>query len=328
MAASSSDQSILRTVRAVVALEADALRAVARSLGPSSARAVRLIAACRGKVVVTGIGKSGIVAQKIAATFASTGTPAIHLHPAEGLHGDIGVVERRDLLLAVGKSGESPELNALLPELKRLKVKIVAITAQPRSTLAKAADEVVLTPIGREACPLDLAPTSSTTAALAVGDALAVALMRLRGFKREHFARLHPGGQLGRRLTLRVADVMRRGAENPVVPVTATAAEALVEVTRKHAGAASVVDRRGRLVGLVTDYDIRRAVERGVDFRRLSVRGIMNARPITVRADSLAAEAVALMEDRPRPFNVLPVVDARGRAAGLVQIHDLRARGL
>lgn len=319
---------VSRSIRAVLTLEADALRTTARAVGPAYARALGLMLACKGKVIVTGIGKSGIVAQKIAATLASTGTPALPLHPAEAMHGDFGMIEARDLLLAIGKSGESAELNALLPELKRMKIRIIAVTAAPRSTLARAADVVLETPVAREACPLDLAPTCSTTAALAVGDALAVTLMRQRGFRREQFARLHPGGQLGRRLRLRVSDVMRSGPDLPLVRTSSSASDAIVEITRQHAGACLVAAQDGRLAGLVTDFDIRRAVERGADIRRLGARDIMNPRPTVVSSDAMAVEAVSLMEDRAQPFNVLPVVDRRGRAVGIVQVHDLRALGL
>ncbi|MFH1723773.1 MAG: KpsF/GutQ family sugar-phosphate isomerase [Elusimicrobiota bacterium] len=320
--------AILRAIRKVIRLEADTLQGVLGAVDDAYVRAVRLLARCRGKVIVTGMGKSGIVAQKIAATLASTGTPALYMNPAEGMHGDLGLVEKKDLVIAIGKSGESIELNGIFPTLKKIGVKMVAITAAPRSTLAKNAHVVLVTPVRAEACPLNLAPTCSTTAAIAVGDALAVTLMRMRGFRREHFARLHPGGQLGKRLTLRVEDVMRSGPENPVIPASASAADMLLEITRKKAGAVSVVDRRGRLVGLVTDYDIRKMLKAGRDIRRLPVREIMNAKPTAIETGRLAAEAVEIMDDRAEPFNVLPVVDRKGRAVGMIQIHDIRAQGL
>lgn len=321
-------REVLNSVRKVIGLEAAALRELHAAVDGAYVDAVELMAGCKGKIIVTGIGKSGLIAQKIAATLSSTGTPALYLHPAEGMHGDLGSVERRDLILAIGKSGESHELNALLPSLKRIGSKIIAITANPRSTLGKSAAVVLNTPIRAEACPLNLAPTTSTAVALAVGDALAVALMERKRFRKEHFALLHPGGQLGRRLTLRVSDVMRTGAENPVVKVNATTAAMLAEMTRKHAGAVSIVDAKGRLAGLVTDFDIRRVLENGGRLADLAIAEIMNKRPSTIRADRLAIEAVELMSDRATPFNVLPVVDARGRAVGLIQVHDLRARGL
>lgn len=323
-----SSISALKEMRRVLSLEARALAHAASSLDARWAKAVDLLVACRGKVVVTGMGKSGMIAQKIAATFSSTGTPALFLDPGEAAHGGLGVVQKGDLALAIGKSGESDELNALLPALRARKIPLLAMTSNPRSTLAKAATLVLETPLDAEACPLNLAPTTSTTVALACGDALAVALMKRRGFKTGDFAANHPAGRLGKRLTLRVRDVMRAGADNPTVPLGASATELLSTITRMHAGAASIVDRKGRFLGLVTDYDIRRTLESGGDFRRRKVAGIMNPSATTILPDALASEAVDVMEDRRTPFNVLPVVDAKGRSVGMIQIHDLRARGL
>ncbi len=320
--------SAVPEIRRVLALEAKALARVASAVDARWDKAVALIAACRGKLVLTGVGKSGLVAQKVAATFSSTGTPAMFLDPGEAAHGGLGAIQKGDIVLAIGKSGESDELNALLPALRSRGIPLIAMTANGRSTLAKAAALVLETPIGAEACPLNLAPTTSTTVAMALGDALAVALMKRRGFKSEHFAANHPAGRLGKRLTLRVRDVMRSGADNPVAPIDATATELLSTITRLQAGAASIVDAKGRFVGLVTDFDVRRTLEAGGDFRKRTVRSIMNAKPTTIGPDALAAEAVDVMEDRRTPFNVLPVVDAKGRAVGMIQIHDLRARGL
>lgn len=320
--------SSLAEIRRVLALEAKALMRVSAAVDARWVRALDMIAACRGKLILTGVGKSGLVAQKIAATFSSTGTPALFLDPGEALHGGLGVVQKNDLILAIGKSGESDELNALLPALRARKVALIAMTSNPRSTLAKAAAIVLETPLEVEACPLNLAPTSSTTVAMALGDALAVALMKRRNFKAEHFASNHPGGRLGKRLTLRVRDVMRAGSDNPTVLLSASTTELLTTITRLQAGAASIVDGRGRFLGLVTDYDIRRALEAGGDFRRRKISAIMNASPATILPDALAAEAVDIMEDRRSPFNVLPVVDGHGRSVGMIQIHDLRARGL
>lgn len=329
MRISAKERSLaLREVRRVLDVEAAALRSVRAGVDGSFGRAVAALSACRGKVVVTGVGKSGLIAQKIAATFSSTGTPAAYLDPSEAMHGGLGFVQKRDLVLALGKSGESDELNALLPALRALGAQVVAVTANPRSTLARAASIVLALPDVEEACPLNLAPTSSTTAALAVGDALAVALMTLKGVKAEHFARNHPGGRLGRRLTLRVSDIMRSGEANPVVRLGDPVGKMLVEITRQQAGAVSVIGRDGRLAGLVTDYDIRRALEKGRNILSLTIASIMNPRPTAVRADELAAKAVEIMEKRKNPFNVLPVVDARRRPVGMVQVHDLRARGL
>ncbi len=320
--------AVLAEIRRVLACEAAALSRARAAVDGSYARAVELLASCRGKVILTGVGKSGAIAQKIAATFSSTGTPAVYLDPTEAMHGGMGLVQRHDLVLALGKSGESDELNALLPHLRARGAKLVALTASPRSTLARHAAVVLHPPVVEEACPLNLAPTASTTVALAVGDALAVALMKRRGFGARDFARNHPGGRLGRRLTLTVADVMRAGEDNPVVRVDAGVKALLIEITRRQAGAASVVDARGRFLGLVTDFDIRRVLQGGRSPFSLSIREVMNPRPVTVRPEDSAAKAIAIMEDRRTPFNVLPVVDRKRRAVGLVQIHDLRARGL
>ena len=320
--------NVLSEIRRVLDCEITALRQTRAGVARPYERAVELLAACRGKVILTGVGKSGAIAQKIAATFSSTGTPAVYLDPTEAMHGGMGLVQRQDLILAIGKSGESDELSALLPHLRSRGAKLIAVTANPKSTLARRADVILHTPITEEACPLNLAPTSSTTAALAVGDALAVALMKRRNFGADDFARNHPGGRLGKRLSLTVEDVMRAGTDNPVVRADAGMRRLLVEITRKQAGAASVVDARGRFIGLVTDYDLRRALENGRNPFALSIRDVMNPRPATIAPDESAAKAVAVMEDRKTPFNVLPVVDRRGRAVGLIQVHDLRARGL
>ncbi|MBI4061469.1 MAG: KpsF/GutQ family sugar-phosphate isomerase [Elusimicrobia bacterium] len=328
MASAPGDAAVLRELRRVVRLEARVLSGLERAVDRRYVSAVRLLASCRGNVILTGVGKSGLIAQKIAATLSSTGTAALYLDATEALHGGLGLVRKGDVLVAVGKSGESDELNALLPRLRAIGAKIIALTANPSSTLAKAAALVLVTPVETEACPHNLAPTCSTTAALAAGDALAVALMAVRGFNREHFALNHPGGRLGRRLTLRVSDIMRGGEDNPVVSAGASAQEMLMEMTRKRAGAVSVVDGRGRLIGLVTDYDVRRGLEKGLDIRRLSVSRIMNRRPTTIAPSALAARAAEIMEKRKNPFNVLPVTDSRGRSVGIIQIHDLRARGL
>ena len=323
-----TDRAILRELRRVVDAETAALKALSGAIDGSFVRAVRAIAACKGKIVLTGVGKSGLIAEKIAATLSSTGTPAVYLDPLSALHGGIGFIQRQDLVVAIGKSGESDELNALLPALREIDAKLIAITANPRSTLAKRADVVLVTPVAEEACPLNLAPTSSTTAALAAGDALAVALMKVRNFRSEHFARNHPGGRLGRRLNLLVSDVMRSGEANPVVASDASTRSLLLAITRFQAGAVSVVNGKGRFVGLVTDYDLRRALQSGHGFDRLTARDVMNRKPATVRPNEPVARAISIMEERKNPFNVLPVVDGAGRPVGMLQVHDLRARGL
>lgn len=320
--------NVIRELRSVMDMEAAALKRVRDSINGSYARAVQMILHCRGKVIVTGIGKSGLIGQKIAATLTATGTPAISMHPAEGIHGDLGIVRHEDVILAIGKSGESDELTAILPSIKRIGAKVIALTTAPRSTLARAADLVLLTPIETEACPLNLSPTCSTTAALAVGDALAISLMKLRGFNKEDFALLHPGGSLGKRLTLTVANIMRHGSENPVIRADKTTSQMLVEMTKKRAGAVSVVDRAGRLVGLVTDYDVRRHLEQGEPVLSKGISELMNPHPISIRSGRLAVEAVSIMTERKNPLLVLPVVDGRGHAIGMIHLHDIRARGL
>jgi arabinose-5-phosphate isomerase len=298
-------------------------------VGPAYEKAVEAIAQCRGKVIVTGVGKSGFIAQKVAATFSSTGTPAAFLDPSAAMHGGLGFIEHKDLIIAIGKSGESDELTSLLPAIGGLGATIIAITANPKSTLAKYAKIVLDTPIEAEACPLDLAPTSSTTAALAVGDALAVALMKKRNFKAEQFARNHPAGRLGKRLTLRVLDVMRSQTSNPAIPLETPVSDMLLALTRFQAGAVSVVDKKGRLIGLITDYDVRKALgEGGVRLFQMGLSDIMNGKPTSVLDTEPAAKAISIMEQRKNPFNVLPVVDKKGRCVGMIQIHDLRARGL
>jgi arabinose-5-phosphate isomerase len=319
---------ILREIRRVIALEARALALVGAAVDGRYAEAVALLAACKGKVILTGVGKSGLIAQKIAATLSSTGTPSIYLDPAEAQHGSLGLVQKADLVVALGKSGESDELNNLLPRIRAVGARVIAVTANDKSTLAKAAAVVLITPIEEEACPHNLAPTCSTTAALAVGDALAVCLMKLRGFGADQFAKNHPGGRLGRRLTLTVADIMRSGEDNPVIRPEKSVSEMLDVMTAKRAGAVCVVDARGKFLGLVTDYDIRRMLGDQKNILSSSIRRIMNPKPTTVRPDSLAEKAREIMENRKNPFNVLPVVDKAGRSVGLVQIHDLRARGL
>lgn len=321
--------NIEREIRSVIQLEAEALARASKAVDSSYARAVKLMLSCRGKIIVTGMGKSGLIAQKVAATLSSTGTPALYLHPADAMHGDLGTIQRRDVILAFGKSGESEEINLLIPALRKIGAKLIAVIANPSSLLARSADLTVVIPVEREACPLNLAPTSSTTAALAVGDALAVALMKIRAFKPSHFALFHPGGSLGKRLTLRVADLMRSGEDNPVVRPEDGIPAMLVEMTRKHCGAASVVDKKGRLLGLVTDYDIRRALTLGGDWMKRSITEIMNPRPKTVFSDELAYEAGQMMSSPQKPLNLLPVLDRRSRrAVGMIRLHEIRARGL
>lgn len=319
---------ILRDMKNVFEIEIEALQSVMKSMSPEFERVVRVIAACRGRVILTGIGKSGIVANKIAATLTSTGTPAAYIQAAEALHGDIGLVSAADVLVAVGKSGESVELNALLPAVKKMGVTIVAITGSADSRMARFADIVLELKIPREACPLNLAPTSSTTASLVLGDAIAVALMKLKKVSAVDFARHHPGGQLGKRLLLEVKDVMRTGDRNPTVKVTDTVRRMLVLITEGQAGAISVIDSRGGLAGLVSDYDVRKALENTEAIFDLRIRDIMNAKPIFVFSDQMATEALDLMRLRKKPTSVLPVLGRSRKVVGMIHIMDLVAAGL
>ena len=310
-------------------IEIDALTRVRKAVGPAYVDAVKLIFECRGKVIVTGVGKSGLVGQKVAATMASTGTPAIFLHPTDGMHGGLGVVQQGDVVVAIGKSGESDELITMLAPLRTIGARVIAITGNPESTLARNADVVLVADSGVEACPMNLAPTSSTTVALVVGDALAVALMKLRNFQPENFALYHPGGQLGKRLLLTVGDLMRSGADNPVIGVSASTREMLVEMTSKRMGATSVVDEEGRLRGLVTDYDVRRVLEQGLDLFSMTIAEVMNAAPSYTCSDEKAVAALEQMENREKPFLLLPVLNRETRkVVGMIHLHDLFARGL
>jgi len=320
-----TDARVLARARRTLEMEADAIRRLAPRLGKEFLAAVRLIAECRGKVVLTGVGKSGLIAKKIAATLSSTGTPAVFLHAAEGAHGDLGVVTPGDVVLAVSSSGETDEILRLLPTLRQLGAELLALTRVRGSRLAAASAVVLLTGRAREACPLGLAPTTSSTAALALGDALAMALLERRGFREEDFARLHPGGSLGARW-LRVGELMHRGAELPLVRATTPLLRAIYVMSTRKLGVAAVVDARRRLLGVVTDGDLRRMIERGVDFAATQVGEVMTRTPVTVGEQEFGVQALRLMEAR--AITVLPVVDAQGRLRGLVHLHDLLRAGI
>jgi arabinose-5-phosphate isomerase len=307
--------------RDTLSIEAQAVLQLVDRVGPAFVSAVQAILKVQGRVVVMGMGKSGHVGRKTAATLASTGTPAMFVHPAEASHGDLGMVQANDLVLALSNSGESEELSALLPLLKRLGVTLIAITGGAHSTLARHADVVLDSSVDKEACPLNLAPTASTTAQLAWGDALAVALLDARGFRAEDFARSHPGGALGRRLLTHVRDVMRSGAQIPRVSPHASFGQLMQEMSSKGLGASAIVDDAGRPVGVFTDGDLRRLIETGTDLRTLTAAQVMHAQPKTVRDDALAAQAVELMEHH-RITSVL-VVDELGLLCGALNTHDL-----
>jgi arabinose-5-phosphate isomerase len=311
----------LDMARRTIGIEARALDALAQGLGPAFEQAVQAVLACRGRVVVMGMGKSGHVGRKIAATLASTGTPAMFVHPAEASHGDLGMVQPGDVVLAISNSGESDELAAILPAMRRLGVTLLAMTGRAESTLARHADVVLSSAVAEEACPLNLAPTASTTAQMALGDALAVALLDARGFREEDFARSHPGGALGRKLLMHVRDLMRSGDALPRVPPQAHLNALLREMTGKGLGFAAVMDPAGMPLGIFTDGDLRRLIERGADLRALTAEQVMHPRPRLVRDDALAVEAAAVMEQH-RITSVL-VVDAAGTLVGALNTNDL-----
>ncbi|HEX7732131.1 MAG TPA: KpsF/GutQ family sugar-phosphate isomerase [Rhodanobacter sp.] len=319
-------EAIVRSARAVIATEAAAIAGLEPSIGADFVEACRLILACRGRVVVTGMGKSGHVARKIAATLASTGTPAFFVHPGEASHGDLGMIQPDDVVLALSYSGETDEVLFILPMIKRQGIPLIALTGRPGSSLACQADVHLDGSITNEACPLGLAPTTSTTAALVLGDALAIALLEARGFTSDDFARSHPAGSLGRRLLLRISDVMHAGDNVPRVPPEASLTAALVEMTRKHLGMTAVVDAEDRLLGVFTDGDLRRALDdEGVNLRGATVAELMTRGPKTIGPDKLASEAAQLMEKH--QIHALLVVDAERRVIGALNIHDLlRAR--
>ncbi len=313
----------LASAERTLALEAQAILELKNRLNEQFAEAVSLILGCSGRIVVCGLGKTGHIARKIAATFASTGTPSFFLHAAEAIHGDIGMVGGQDLLIALSYSGTGQELLTILPAAHRLGVKVIAITGNPQSELARLADTHLDISVSQEACPLNLAPTASTTTALALGDALAVACLEARGFGHEDFARSHPGGALGRRLLLRVSDVMRNGNAVPTVSADASVFQALEEISRKGMGMTAVLDAGGCAVGIFTDGDLRRLIERKGDVRNLSVAEGMTRNPRHIAAEALAVDAAALM-DRHR-LNQMLVADAHGKLIGALHMHDLMA---
>jgi arabinose-5-phosphate isomerase len=311
----------LAMAREVLEIEAKAVSDLIERLDQSFTQAVEMIMACRGRVVVSGIGKSGHVARKIASTLASTGTPAFFVHPAEASHGDLGMISREDVFLALSNSGETDEVLAIVPLLKRQGAKLIAMTGNPGSALGKEADVHLYAGAAKEACPLNLAPTASTTAALALGDALAVALMQSRGFTRDEFAASHPGGSLGRKLLTHVRDVMRTGKEMPRIGDAATLMEGVLEMSRGRMGMTAVLDGNGRVVGVFTDGDLRRSLEKGTDVRTARIAKVMTREPRTIGPDKLAVEAVEIMERF--KVNQLLVVDAGHKLLGALNMHDL-----
>jgi len=324
-------QTYFAQVLSLLRMEAEAIAQTAARLdGAEVERAIELLAACRGKVVTVGVGKSGNIAQKIAATLTSTGTRAVYLHPSDALHGGIGLVTGDDVIIVLSNSGETAEIVELLPYIQHRRTPIIAVVGNLNSTLARRADVMLDASVSQEACPLNLAPTTSTTVALAIGDALAMTLMSVKQLTPEDFALNHPGGRLGKRLTLKVSDLMHGGAENPTVGEDAPLLEVLGAISRGGLGAVNVLDSVRRLAGIVTDGDVRRALQDAglAGLEKLTSASVMTPAPVVVTPDLLAHAALQLMEDRPSQISVLPVVDADGHCVGLLRIHDIIRSGL
>lgn len=325
-AASAKGGASLDAGRRVLGIEARAVQALVQRLDGGFTQAVDLLYQCKGKVVVSGMGKSGLIGQKIAATMASTGTPAFFLHPAEGLHGDLGMLARGDVLIAISNSGETQEILQFLPFMERMGIPVMAIVGRMSSTLAKNSTVALDVSVAEEACPMGLAPTASTTATLAMGDALAVALLEKRGFKEEDFAQFHPGGTLGRRLLVKVRDLMHKGQDVPQVEETVLASAAILEMSAKKLGMTTVVDQAGALLGVITDGDLRRFVQQGGDFSKITAGSLASRRPKLIGPDELAAKAVEMMERF--SITTLVVTDSAKQIVGVVHLHDLLKHGI
>lgn len=316
---------VIEQAKRVLKIEAEAISALTERINESFVKAVDLIFFCKGKIVVTGVGKSGLIGQKIASTLASTGTPSFFMHPAEGVHGDLGMLSKNDVVIAISNSGESGEISQIIPVVKRMGLPLISMTGSRSSTLAKSGDAVLDISVKEEACPLGLAPTASTTATLAMGDALAVAVLDKRGFNKEDFALLHPGGSLGKRLLVRVSDLMHTGEAIPLVTENTIMKVALFEITSKRLGVTGVIDDEGFLEGTITDGDLRRAMEKGLDVLNKKASEIMTRNPKKVDADALAAEALQKMEQH--SITSLFVMDGE-KVAGIVHLHDLLKAGV
>lgn len=326
-----TDKNYFSQVVDLLRLESEAIASTATRLDRASVeRAIELLASCTGKIVLVGVGKSGVIAQKIAATMTSTGTAAVFLHPSDALHGGMGIVVYEDVVVTLSNSGETDEIIAMLPYLRERQVPIIAVVGNLRSTIAARADVVLDASVDQEACPLNLAPTTSTTVALAIGDALAMTLMQARGWTLEDFAQNHPAGRLGKRLTLRVTDLMHSGDHNPTIGEEASWLEIITAIGRGGLGAVNVIGSAGRLVGIITDGDVRRVLERtkGSELELLRCSAMMTNDPVVVAPDLLAYDALRLMEDRPSQISVLPVVDDKRGCVGLIRLHDIVRSGL
>lgn len=316
----------LNQAKRVLEIEAEAIERLSKRLGSEFNKAIELLAKCSGKVIVTGMGKGGIIGQKISATLSSTGTPSLFLHSAEAIHGDLGRVAKDDVILVISNSGETQEVIQFLPFIKKIGAGLISLTGNTKSTLAKHSDVVLDVSVKEEACPLGLAPTASTTVTLAMGDALAVCLLKKKGFKEEDFAFYHPGGMLGKKLLLKVEEIMRKGQANPVVNEEALVRDVLYKITEARAGAASVVDKKGRLSGIFTDGDLRRHLETDTRLVLKRVKDVMTKKPITISKDHLASEALRILKEK--HIDELPVVDTQGRPIGLLDVQDLLKVGL
>lgn len=318
---------VIENAKRVLRIEAESIQSLIERIGEEFLQAIDILLFCEGRVVVTGMGKSGIIGKKIAATLASTGTPALFLNPAEGIHGDLGMITKGDVLIAISNSGETEELNKILPLIKRLDVKLISLTGGLNSTLAMISDVVLDVGVKEEACPLGLIPTASTTAALAMGDALAVALLEKRGFKEEDFAFYHPGGTLGKKLLLKVEDLMHKGKDIPVVYEDASMKDAILEISSKKLGMTSVLDNKGKLSGIITDGDLRRLLEKGeTDIFRIKANDVMTRNPKTIKGNELAAKAVSIMEQH--SITSLIVVNEDNKPEGIIHLHDLLKTGV
>ncbi len=312
----------------VIDIEMRGISLLKERLNASAKNAVETIFNCQGKVIFTGMGKSGLVAKKIAATMSSVGTPAIFMHPAEGMHGDLGIVGAGDVVVAIGKSGESFELNSVLPSIKNVGAKIIGIMGDADSTLARYSDIIIDIGNIEEACPFNMVPTTSSTVIMVLGDAMAVVLMKMRDFDLTDYALLHPGGQIGKRLTMRVSDVMLKGSNNPIINISDSVKNCISEISRKLAGAVSVVDNEGKIMGLVTDYDIRKHIEKEENIFSMEIEDIMNPDPTFVYEDEKAFSALKIMQEREKPITILSVLNRKNIVAGMLRMHDLVKEGL
>jgi len=316
----------IKEAKRVLNIESQAIKDLTKKIDKNFNKAIQILIRCKGRVVFTGMGKAGIIAQKISATMSSTGTPSLFLHSAEAIHGDLGRVTKEDVVIALSNSGETEELKKLLPLIKKMGAKLISFIGNTKSTMAKYSDVVFNVGVKKEACPLGLAPTSSTTAMLAMGDALCVCLLKAKNFKEEDFAFYHPGGSLGKRLLLKVEDIMRRGTSNPIVEENKLVKEVLYAITKARAGAASIVDKKGRLIGIFTDGDLRRHLDGGANLPTLKIKEVMTKNPIAVNKEQLAAEALRILEEK--KIDEVPVVDKSHRPVGMLDVQDLLKAGL